>query len=291
MNLLGSTIYRITPIALTVLLATACVPVKLGSGGNSKTNAPNAFAIKTLVVGSPPVAIQAVGGNYYSKFAPMTINGTCSGAVSQISIQVTPGTSSTVPCSGGTFLAPQNLTVENTYAIVLTPQDSGGSAVSGLTPISTNYRYDTTAPVAPAFVSPTFSHNYTITDGSTSVTIAGQVNADVSKLIGPFSINIPLVPDVDGIHQDFVYNATVPVSTTSDFTFTAFDLATNSSSSTMSIVSQLNLSIPITANPSGGSHVVNSNVTIDSSVSAISGVTVDQNVTNAVGHAGILGNM
>ena len=295
MKSLGMTICKIAPIALIVLVVTACVPVKLGGSGN-KAAVPNAFAITTVVVGpGPTVAIQPIAGNYYSKYAPMTINGSCAGAVSKISVQITPqggsATTSTVNCSVGIFQWPQNLTVENLYAIVLTPQDSSGAAIAGLNPISTNFTFDITAPIAPSFVSPTITHNYTITNGTTAVTIAGQVPLDVAKLVGPFSINIPLTPDPDNIHQDFFYNATVPVSSTADFTFTAFDLATNSSSSTMSVVSQLNLSIPITANPVGGSHVLNHNVTIDSTVNAISGVVVDHTVTNSVGPAGIIGNM
>jgi hypothetical protein len=281
-------------LIILLFVAGACVP-KAGGKSSGKTSEADAFAITTILVGPGSIAIQPISGAYYSKYDPVVFNGSCAGNVHQVTVQETPQAgvmvSQTVPCSNGTFSWSKSLPVENAYAIVLTPQDSTGTPISSLTPISKNYTYDITNPIAPQFATPTVTNHYTITNGNASITITGQVLNDVVTLVGPYSIILPLMSDPDGIHKDFAFNATVPASTSVNFTFTASDAATNSSSSTLTIDSVLNLSIPVAAQELGGSHATSGSLMIESTAGFMSTVIVNSNVKQAIGSAGIMGNL
>ena len=213
MGQLRHNFYSLSLIA--ILLSTgACVPQKSSSSSSSKGTTADSLALTTVRVGAGAAYnAETYSGNYYSKYDPVVVNGTCKGNVQKIQVTDTPTagatTSQTVACSNGTFSWTKSLTTETTYALVITPQDSSGVTISGVSPISKNYTYDITNPLAPTYTSPSVTNNFTITNGVTSVTIAGQVLNEVVKMIGPYSLNIPLIPDPDGIHKNFAFNAPV----------------------------------------------------------------------------------
>ena len=277
----------------------ACVPSKnasSSSSNDSKSTDSNTFTINTVRVGSGSSTYAAiVSENYYSKFDPVTFAGTCKGDVQKIKVEDTPQSGSTtsqvVNCSNNTFTWSKSLNTENTYSIVFTPLNSSSAIISSINPITKSYTYDVTDPTAPTFVSPTLTNSYTITNGVTSITIIGQVLNEVVKIVGPNSVIIPLIANPDGIHKNFTYNAAVTVGTTGIFTFIGSDAATNSSSSTITIDSVLNLSIPVAAQELGGAHSTPTGLKIESTIGFMSEVVIDSNVKHVTGSAGIMGNL
>jgi hypothetical protein len=283
----------------SLLFLSACVPNKSSSASSSngsKSTNSNTFTINTVRVGSGSSTYAAiVSGNYYSKFDPVTFAGTCKGDVQKIKVEDTPlsgsTTSQVVNCSNNTFTWSKSLNTENSYSIVFTPMDSSSATISSIDPITKSYTYDVTDPDSPTFVSPTITNNYTITDGTPSITIVGQVLNEVVKIVGPNSSIIPLIPNPDGIHKNFTYIASVAVGTTANFTFVGSDAATNSSSSTITIDSVLTLSVPVAAQELGGSYSTPTGLKIQSTVGFMSEVVVDSNVKHVTGSSGIIGNL
>lgn len=294
-------------LSLTTLLLSlmACIPSRSpsgtgssGSGSSSIFDRPDNLAVGIVRVGaSAAINAEIYNGQYFSKYDPVTMYGTCSGNVKKILVEDTPQggstTSQTLNCSNETFIWNKSLPAEKTYTIVFTPQDSNGSTIGSVATQTRTYTYDITNPTAPAFISPTTGTSYTITNGVTSVTIIGMVLNETIKLIGPNSVNINLVDNPDGIHKNFTYNTSVAVGTSSSFQFTAYDAATNSASRTITIDSVLNLSMPVAAQEIGGSHATPTGMRIESSVGFMSEVVLDtnSNVKKAIGSAGIMGNL
>lgn len=285
---------RRLPLIAVLLSVGACVPTKNASISGKVAAESDSMSISTVRVG-PGATYNAeiYQGNYYSKYDPVVVNGTCKGGVSKVKVDDTPQagatTTQTVNCSNGVFSWSKSLNTQTVYALVFTPQDSGGTSLSS--PISKNYTYDTSNPAAPVFLTPSVTNDYTITNGATSTTITGQVLNEVVKLIGPSSVNIPLYADSDGIHKNFAYNANVPLSTTVNFTFTGYDAAGNSAAETMVIHSVLNLSIPVAAQELGGSHTTPGYLIIESTVGFMSETSVNDNVKHVTGSAGMMGNL
>jgi hypothetical protein len=296
MGSLGKYSNRLHLLAV-MLIVSACVPKKnsVGSGG-SESSETDSLAITTVRIGPGSAFFAEIyNGDYYSAHASVVISGTCKGNVKKILVEDTPQagatTSQTVTCSNGSFNWSKTYGTQTAYSWVLTPQDTNNTTLSSIAPISKNYTYDGTNPTAPTFVTPSMTNNYTITNGVTNITIAGQVLNEVVKMVGPYSINLPLMVDGDGIHKNFMYSATVPLSSSVNFAFTGSDAAGNSATSTMTIDSVLNLSIPVAAQEIGGSHVATGNIRIESTVGFMSEVIINNNVKQVTGSAGILGNL
>lgn len=302
MRYLGSknqTILSSITACVFALTVGACVPQKSSSSSSSKDDsaatAADAIAINGMRVGPSAVAAETDSlGNYFSRFTPLTANGSCKGNVGQVKIEYTPTagvtTAETVTCSGSSFSWTKSLTTETLYTLVFTALDGSGTAISSVAPLNRTYTYDITLPGAPQFVSPTTGNTYTITDGTQNITIAGQVLKEVTKLVGPYSTILPTMLDADNIHRNFIYSAVVPVGVTSNFEFTAYDAAGNERVSNLAITSTLELSIPVAKLEIGGS-TVKPNMTIESTIGVMSEVVLDQNVVHSSGSAGIIGSI
>jgi hypothetical protein len=279
-----------------IVLFCGCFPKKKPSSSSTGKNdeLTNSLGISMVKVGSSFSNFAEINnGNYYSKYSDVKFFGTCNGNVAQIKVGYTPFggsvTEETVACSSSAFSWAKNLTSETNYSVVFTPLDTTSATVSDVPVITKSYTYDTTAPAIPTFISPTTDTSFNITDGSTSVTIIGQVLNEVVKLIGPSSVQIPLIADADLVHKNYVYNVSVPAGSNVSVSFTAYDLATNTSTVTMNISSAAGLNIPIASQEIGGSRV-NSGLRIDSSVGFMSDVIINNNVKHITGSAAIMGN-
>ena len=280
-----------------LLSMSACVPQKSTSPASSgKSSSEDLLTISSVQVGSSPThAAITYAGNYYSNYSGLVVmSGTCASTVISIKVSDTPqgGSASTqiVNCIHGVFSWSKSITTETVDTLVFTPLYANGIPILGASPLTKSYTYDTTPPSTATFLTPSTSNSYTILTGATAIAITGQVLNEVIKLTGPFSIEISLTPDPDGIHKNFIYNATVTTSHV-DFTFTGFDIAGNSSNSTMSIYSMLAIDIPVAAQELGGSHVVSDNVQIESTAGFMSEVTINNNVKHVTGSTGIIGNL
>ncbi|MBS1960098.1 MAG: hypothetical protein JST80_11540 [Bdellovibrionales bacterium] len=275
----------------------ACVPKKNSSGsdsstGSSTTNNSPLFSLNSFKVGGNSPMSDA-SGVYYSKYDPVTITGACRGGVSEVYVELTPQSSSTtaetVNCSGNVYTWTKSFSTQTSYTITLTPRDGGGTPVNGLAPITKHYVYDTTAPAAPTFLTPTTSTTYSVSDGTTNFTITGQVLTDVTTLLGPGNTLLTLTANADAIHQDFSYAATVPVGSSIVFDFIAVDQSGNVSASAMTITNLMSTMVPMAYRTSGGSIDVGG-LTIQSSVGFTNGIMQNSNVELITGAAGIVGS-
>lgn len=282
--------------AVFSLSASSCVPKKGGGEGGvgrSTTDQTPLFTVFSMKVGGSNIPPTDSSGTYFSKYDPLSIAGACRGGVASVQVAVTPLSQSTVtetvPCTSTLYSWSKSLTTETSYVIVLTPLDENSQQIPELSPVTKNYVYDVTDPAPPAFLTPTTGTSYSVNNGQTSFTITGQVLNEVSELNGPGMTNIPLVSNADGIHKDFSYPLTVPVGSTVNATFNAYDGARNTSSSSMSIQSVLNLAVPMAAAESGGIGVTGG-LLIHSSVGPANGISLNSSLKFITGAAGIVGN-
>jgi hypothetical protein len=288
-------------IAITLMLASsACLPKRGGGGGDSpsstsSTGSSNLFSTTSVRTGSSGTSPNTDPiGNYYSHDPLYTITGACRGSVGKVLIEITPQSQSTVQeytdCTNETFTWSKTFASENFYAVKLTALDSHSQAISSLSSINKTLVYDITSPTAPTFLTPTTTTSYTITDGSSQVTVTGQVLNEVNYLVTGGSERITLTPNPDHLHQDFSYTVSVPQSSTVNTTFTALDYAGNSASSSMSIQSVINIVVPVAANELGGSQVLDG-VFIQSTVGLFQGAVVSDHTQLSTGSTGIVGDM
>jgi hypothetical protein len=223
---------------------------------------------------------------------PLTVKGVCQGTIKQVQVTITPqsgaATNELVTCSSAAFTWSKTFSVEKAYTLKFTAMDGNATAITSFATITKNFTYDATAPTQPSFLTPTTGATYTISNGTTSVTITGQTLTDAVRLVGPNNLDVALTPNVDGIHNDFSYVATVPVGTNLLYGFATYDFAGNSSSNSLRIISLQNILITASGNDLGSS-LVNAGLIIQSSVAVDAAVVTNQTVKLQSGTTAIMG--
>ena len=281
-------------MGLTVTL-TACFPKHSdGSFGHSSdTPDSHLFSVTRVQTASPAVSPNTdPQGWYYSHDPHYTVSGVCR-SIQKVRIEITPAvqspTQETVDCTGDAFTWSKAFSGEDIYTIQFVALNSSGTTISSIAPIQKTLVYDITPPSAPVFLSPTTTTQYTVNDGRTQITIEGQVG-DADLVRGPSGQTVALTENPDHVHQDFSTSVAVPHGSTLLETFTASDYAGNTASTTLSLDSTVDLSIPIAANELGGSAVFNG-VFVQSSVGWDSGAVVNNHVQWTSGSAGMIGDL
>ncbi len=289
-------------MAYTCLLAcslTACTGS--GSAGNSSTKKTtainstevNTFSISSYQTGSSPLIKTSVyDQTHYTRFNNLIINGLCGGTVKKISVQMMAPSGTqieTIPCTSNTFTWTKTLSSEGIHQLEWVPQDDSDQKVAQLNSIQSTVVYDITSPAAPELISPTTQNTYVITNATTKILIKGRTLKDSKRITGPLGVNLVLQPDLDGVHLNFSYMASVPVGATTALIFKNYDAAGNEASSTLTIESKTDVMIAASAQEVGSSVVTSGSITIHSTAGYMSGRWINSNIKNTVGTSGIIG--
>ena len=285
-------------------LVLVCCLTACTQGGNASSNSntvrssasSNALTLTAFKIGPTGSSYaELYSGIYYSKLNQILVTGKCSGNVKKIQMNIAANnginSSDNANCSNGTFTWNKTFALEMSHLIEFVPQDQDGKKISDLSSLIKTVVFDKTPPEAPTFTLPTSSEQYTITDATSRLLIKGQVTKEIKKMVGPNSLNLALAPDQDGIHLNFMYYANITIGGTIPFTFTAMDGAGNASIKTMTINSLIDVSVPVTAQEIGSSTVTSNGITIQSTAGFLSGSSINSNVKNVTGSAGIIGNL
>lgn len=285
-------------LIVSTLGISACLPKRAGSGADSSsTSAPveNLFSVNSVKTSSSNIApnVDPVG-RYYSTDPLYTVSGVCRGDVQKVLVQLTPQSQTTteevVNCSNNAYTWTKTFPSENSYAVRLIALNSNSVTVAGMAQALKTLVYDITAPATPTFLTPTTASSYLLTDGSTQLTVTGQVLKDTDILLGPTNLPVTLSPNADNIHLDYSYTVSIPNNTAVNASFKALDYAGNSAVNTMSIQSMIGIKIPIAANELGGSAEFNG-VYIQSTISLYPDVVVNDYLGIKNGSTSILGDM
>lgn len=232
-------------LASTILLLTACGGG--GGGGNvSISHGPGGGGGGAAVTLTPETIMNPSGadvslddatlklyssdGYYYMSTHIITIKGTCSRGVVGVSATVNATLDATGVCTAsGTFTWTKTVSTDGDYDVVLIATDVNGADIAGTASTTYKFHLDTTAPNVPVFDSPYAGTSNMIpyNSSSDSVTITGTISsADVISVLGLSNAETYSAGIFSQSGIALTANSTLSV------TFTAYDRAGNSSSST-----------------------------------------------------------